>query len=104
MDRVGCRLEDLDRISRGSERAGYSDGKNIRIEKQFLVDRYDRLAESADSSGGPSHACLVLPLRDVHALHNEPQTERRFPTKGKHQNGEYHRCVCGGEEQHNAIR
>jgi putative ABC transport system substrate-binding protein len=28
---------------------GYSDGKNIRIEKQFLVDRYDRLAGSADS-------------------------------------------------------
>ena len=27
---------------------GYSDGKNIQIEKQFLVDRYDRLAESAD--------------------------------------------------------
>jgi putative ABC transport system substrate-binding protein len=28
---------------------GFSDGRNIRIEKQFLVDRYDRLAASAES-------------------------------------------------------
>ncbi len=33
----------------GLSAQGYSDGKNIRIEKQFLVDRYDRLAGSADS-------------------------------------------------------
>jgi len=33
----------------GLSAQGYTDGKNIRIEKQFLVDRYDRLAGSADS-------------------------------------------------------
>jgi putative ABC transport system substrate-binding protein len=33
----------------GLSTQGFSDGKNIQIEKQFLVDRYDRLAASAES-------------------------------------------------------
>jgi len=32
----------------GLSALGFSDGKNIQIDKQFLVDRYDRLAASAD--------------------------------------------------------
>src|SRR6266567_1059060 len=39
----------LTALREGLSAQGYSDGKNIRIEKQFLVDRYDRLAASAES-------------------------------------------------------
>lgn len=34
-------------LREGLSAQGYTDGKNIRIENQFLVDRYDRLGEAA---------------------------------------------------------
>jgi len=39
----------VDAFREGLSTHGFSDGRNIRIEKHFLVDRYDRLTASAES-------------------------------------------------------
>ncbi len=39
----------VDAFREGLSSHGFSDGRNIRIETHFLVDRYDRLAASAES-------------------------------------------------------